>query len=248
LNVVAIIQARMGSTRLPGKVLRLLGGATVLSHVIGRARAVPSIDEVVVATSTDKQDDQVESEARKCGAKVFRGSETDVLSRYYEAARLFNADVVVRITSDCPLLDPVLVNQMISRFHASRRGGRELDYLSNALTRSYPRGLDAEIFTFAALEKAQLAAKDVHEREHVTPYIYRHPESFAIEEFVGDVDLSSHRWTLDTSEDYEFLRAVFDMLGAAARSAGMHAVLELLKKHPELNRINQHVRQKTINE
>jgi spore coat polysaccharide biosynthesis protein SpsF len=237
----------MGSTRLPGKVLRLLGGATVLSHVVGRTRSVPNIDEVVVATTTDTQDDNVESEASKCGARVFRGSETDVLSRYFEAARSLNADGVVRITSDCPLLDPVLVKQMISRFCASRKDGKKPDYLSNSLTRSYPRGLDVEIFTFAALERAQRAAKAVHEREHVTPYIYQHPESFAIEEYVGDVDFSSHRWTLDTPEDYEFLRAVFDLLGTDARSAGMHAVLKLLAEYPELTRINQHVRQKTIN-
>ncbi|MEQ1883142.1 MAG: glycosyltransferase family protein [Burkholderiales bacterium] len=248
MKVVAIIQARMGSTRLPGKVLRTLGGATVLAHVLGRAMAVPGIDEVVVATSTQRQDDPVEKEARKCGAGVFRGSEADVLSRYYEAARLFHADVIVRITSDCPLLDPDLVEQMVSKFLGSRMGGKKLDYLSNALTRSYPRGLDAEVFTFAALESTQLTAKQSHEREHVTPYIYQHPASFAVEEFVGDRDFSSHRWTLDTPKDYEFLQAVFNLLGASAKNAGMHAVLGLLAKHPHLVWINQQVRQKALNE
>lgn len=248
MKVVAIIQARMGSNRLPGKVLRTLGGATVLAQVIARAMAVPSIDEVVVATSTQREDDPVEKEARKCGAGVFRGSETDVLSRYYEAAQSFHADVVVRITSDCPLLDPDLVERMISKFLASRRGSNKPDYLSNALTRSYPRGLDAEVFTFAALESTQLAAKEAYEREHVTPYIYQHPASFIVEEFVGDKDFSSHRWTLDTPADYEFLQAVFDLLGAAAKSAGMHAVLDLLERHPDLVRINQQIRQKALNE
>ena len=248
MKVVAIIQARMGSSRLPGKVLRILGDATVLAHVIGRAMAVPSIDEVVVATSTLRHDDPVEREARKCGAGVFRGSETDVLSRYYEAAQAFHANVIVRITSDCPLLDSGLVEQMVARFLASQRGGGKLDYLSNALTRSYPRGLDTEVFTFAALEATQLVAKQAHEREHVTPYIYQHPASFSIEEFVGDNDFSSHRWTLDTPEDFEFLQAVFDLLGAAEKNAGMQTVLDLLERHPELTRINQQVRQKALND
>lgn len=248
MKVVGIIQARMKSTRLPGKVLKTLGGETVLAHVIARLRAATNIDEVVVATSTGRNDDPLETEARDCGAEVFRGSEKDVLSRYYEAARLFHADAIVRITADCPLLDPDLVRQMVARFHASRTGGKKLDYLSNALTRSYPRGLDAEVFTFSALEKAHLAATQSYEREHVTPYIYQHSANFIIEEFVGNMDFSFHRWTLDTPEDYEFLSAVFDLLGTAAKRAGMHAVLDELEKHPELIRINQQVRQKALND
>lgn len=248
MKVVAIIQARMGSTRLPGKVLRILGGATVLANVIDRVRAVPAIDEIVVATSTDQQDDQLEEEASRCGVAVFRGSEKDVLSRYYEAAREFHADVIVRITADCPLLDPELVQQMVSNFHASRNGDARLDYLSNALTRSYPRGLDAEVFSFSALEKAHRAATEQFEREHVTPYIYQHPACFSIKEYVGEVDLSLHRWTLDTPEDYEFLRRVFDLLGNAAKDARMQIVLDMLEKYPELIQINQQVRQKALND
>jgi spore coat polysaccharide biosynthesis protein SpsF len=238
----------MGSTRLPGKVLKMLGEQTVLAHVVARVRAVPNVDEVVVATSTDQDDDRLETEARNCGAAVFRGSEKDVLSRYYEAARLFHADAIVRITADCPLLDTDLVCQMVARFQASRPDGKKLDYLSNALTRSYPRGLDAEVFTFSALEKAHLSAAQSHEREHVTPYIYQHSASFIIEEFVGNRDFSSHRWTLDTPEDYEFLSAVFDVLGTSQQNAGMHAVLDVLERHPELIRINQQVRQKALND
>lgn len=229
----AIIQARMGSTRLPGKVMRLLCGATVLAHVVRRVQACRLVDEVVVATSNLPGDDIVAEEAQRAGVSVVRDSEEDVLARVYEAAR--GADVIVRVTADCPLFDPKILEQMLERFYVLQ-SGRRVDYLSNTLIRTFPVGLDAEVMTIEALERAHREATDPYEREHVTPYIYRHPERFVLEPFVGDPDLSAHRWTLDTEEDYTFLRQVFEALCEAEYPFGLKQVLALLKARPHLAR------------
>lgn len=246
MKAVAIIQARMGSTRLPGKVMKTLCGRTVLGHVITRVKACPLVDEIVVATTQDPQDDVIVAEARKFGARTFRGSEEDVLSRYYFAAGEAGADIVVRVTSDCPLFDPHLLNTMLGQFHADRSSGRGLDYLSNTLERTYPRGLDAEIFTFSALERSHVEARQPHEREHVTPYIYQHPEFFALKNFSGPVNLSDLRWTLDTEEDWRLIEAIYAVLGNEEPFFSTQAVLQLLESQPELVSINAHVEQKEL--
>lgn len=237
MTVAAVIQARMGSTRLPGKIMRPLAGRPVLAHVIERVRACPLIREVVVATTALPRDDVVVELADSQGVRTHRGSEDDVLSRVYDAAR--GADVVVRVTADCPLLDPDLLERMLLRFTAAREAGRALDYLSNTIVRTYPRGLDAEIVTFEALERAYRQAIDPYEREHVTPYIYRHPEMFRIEPFTGERDLSGLRWTLDTEEDYRFLTEISAALAGQDASFGMQAVLDLLARRPDLARTQE---------
>ncbi|HZQ72377.1 MAG TPA: glycosyltransferase family protein [Burkholderiales bacterium] len=239
MNAVAIIQARMGSTRLPGKVLRTLGTKSVLAHVVERVKRCSVIDAVVVATTSREADDAVEEEARAHGAAVFRGSEEDVLDRYHGAARRFGADTIVRITSDCPLLDASLTDAIVRRFLAARDG---LDYLSNTLVRTYPRGLDTEVFSFAALDAAQREAREPHQREHVTPYIWEHPERFRVAQHTGTPDRSALRWTLDTEEDWRFLAAVFAAAGGAPGDT--QALVELLERRPELAAINAHVEQK----
>lgn len=244
MKTIAIIQARMGSTRLPGKVMKRLCDQTVLSHVIHRVQACPLIDEIVIATTLASQDDVVVQEAEACGVLLFRGSEADVLERYYLAAKKHQADTVIRITSDCPLLDPTVLSEMLAYFQSESTEGLALDYLSNTLQRSYPRGLDAEVFTFSALDKAHREAKDPYEREHVTPFIYQHPELFSIHQHVQDVDLSSHRWTLDTEEDFHFIKLVYDALGERNSVFETDNVLAFLDQNPEIIKINAHVQQK----
>jgi spore coat polysaccharide biosynthesis protein SpsF len=244
MKVAAIIQARMGSTRLPGKVMKPLCGIPVLGHVIKRARAIQGIDAIVVATTQDRADDVVDKIAMSYGVTTFRGSTQDVLDRYYGAALNIQADVVVRITSDCPLLDPALVSAMLEMFHAERRKVPPADYLSNTLTRSYPRGLDAELFTFSALARAWREASLPAEREHVTPYLYRHPEIFRLVEYVGRSDLSRYRLTLDTEDDWRVLEAVCTGLSCASRLVAAEEVIAFLDQHPAVARLNAHVEQK----
>jgi spore coat polysaccharide biosynthesis protein SpsF len=235
----------MGSTRLPGKVMLNLGNSSVLSHVIRRVRAIGGVHDVVVATTTRDDDDRIESEAKRDGAKVFRGSEDDVLDRYLAAATAADAKVVIRITADCPLLDPELVGGMLSSFLQARSSGAPYDYMSNGLRRTFPRGLDAEVFTIEALDRAHREATQPYEREHVTPFIYQHPQLFRIHSFEGVQDLSWHRWTLDTEEDYLMLKRLFDGMDMTAIPV-MNEVLRFIGSHPEVAMINAGVRQKSL--
>ncbi len=240
MRVVAIIQARMGSTRLPGKVLKDLAGATVLERVVSRLRRCRLVSKVVVATSLEKADDLILNECQRIGTDGFRGSEQDVLDRYYRAAQQAEAEVVVRITSDCPLIDPEVSDKTIQKFLAERP-----DYASNALERTYPRGLDTEVMTFAALESAWNEARQTYQREHVTPFLYQHPERFKILSVKGDHDYSQHRWTLDTPEDLEFLRAVYARI-VDRDDLSWRDVLNIVEREPELAEINRNVIQKAI--
>lgn len=239
MKTIAIIQARMGSTRLPGKVLKHLAGDTVLGHVVRRVRLAKRLDGICIATTESPADEPIVAEAARLGVGCWRGSEQDVLDRYFGAAQASGADVIVRVTSDCPLFDGALLDEMLAAFPAIRG----LDYLSNVQVRCYPRGLDAEIFTFAALTRAHREATRQHEREHVTPYFYQHPELFRVNTFLGTEDLSAHRWTLDTPEDWQFVEAVHAALGADFTTAD---VLKLLKAKPELAKLNAHVEQKKL--
>lgn len=241
MKTIAIIQARMGSTRLPGKVLKPLAGDTVLGHVVRRVREAKRLKGVCIATTESPADDPIVAEAARLGASCWRGSENDVLGRYLGAAQALGASVIVRVTSDCPLFDGALLDKMLAEFSATNG----LDYLSNVQERRFPRGLDAEIFTTAALSLAHRKAKQSHEREHVTPYIYHHPEQFRLSSFVEKTDLSRHRWTLDTPEDWQFVEAIYAALGPRFTTAD---VLNLLKAKPELAKLNAHVEQKKLNQ
>lgn len=247
MKTVAIIQARMGSARLPGKVLRSLRGKSILGHVIDRVRSSEAIDEMVVATTDLPADDALAALVPTLGVTLFRGSEDDVLSRYYFAARAAKADTVIRVTSDCPLFNGGVLRTMIEEFAAARRRGEQLDYLSNTLTRTYPRGLDAEIFDFAALERTQREATQPFEREHVTPYIYCHPERFALRNHAGAPDLSHQRWTLDTDDDWQLIEAIYAALYRPDRLFGTEEILDLLDRQPTLVALNAHIVQKATN-
>lgn len=242
-KVVCIIQTRMGSTRLPGKVLLPLAGRPVVLHDIDRVLRVPLIDEIVIATTTNAEDDVIEKIVRGYHPRVFvyRGSENDVLDRYYQAAKMRNADVVVRITSDCPLIDPDVTNATIQLF-LNTRG---LDYASNVLgLRTFPRGFDTEVVAMRTLAHIWNIAKDAEDREHVTIYIKKHPEEFKTKTYTNDRDLSFYRWTLDEQNDYKLLSAIYDRLYPTTPDFRMADVLRLFEENPQLITINQEVRQK----
>jgi len=244
-KVVAIIQARMGSTRLPGKVLANVRGKPMLSYVIGRVRAAKTLKEIVVATTTKPGDDAIVAFCRERGVNCFRGSEEDVLDRYYQAAREHAAEAVVRITSDCPLIDPEIVDKTVRAFLVEQPDYAP-DYASNSLVRTYPRGLDTEVMTFRALEIAWREARRPYQRTHVTPYIYENPGRFKILSVTGDRDYSSYRWTVDTPEDLELVRAVYDRL--EGDSFLLNDIVRLMEREPELAEINRSIAQKALHE
>jgi spore coat polysaccharide biosynthesis protein SpsF len=233
MRTVCIIQARMSSTRLPGKVLLQLAGREVLSHVLERLAFCHTLDEVVVATSIDASDDVLAQWCNTRGVSVFRGSLQDVLERYYQCALENRADAVVRITADCPALDPTLVDEVVRGFQA---GGYDLFYLGG----EFPDGLDCAVFSFAALERAWREAALSSEREHVGPYVVNHPEWFHLgnlEKFKG---LAHHRWTLDEPRDLVFLQSVFDRLQRPDGQPFLtQDLLDLLEREPELLQTNE---------
>jgi spore coat polysaccharide biosynthesis protein SpsF len=242
MKIVAIVQARMGSSRLPRKVLKDLGGATVLDRVLNRLGRSRLIQESVVATTIEPADDAIVEHCERTGRKVFRGSEQDVLDRYYQAAKYVNADVVVRITSDCPVIDPEVTDGTIRAFL-----DRHADYASNVLVRTYPRGLDTEVMTVQALERAWRESNKPHQREHVTPYIYENPSEFKLHGIENDTDCSRHRWTVDTPEDLELLRAIYERFGGRD-DFGWREVLKLVESDPSLAEINRNIVQKAVHE
>jgi spore coat polysaccharide biosynthesis protein SpsF len=243
VSAVAIVQARMSSSRLPGKVLLPLGGTVVLGCVIERLLRARRLDAIVIATSTDPSDMVIEEWARVLGVAACRGPLDDVLARYALAARQCGADTVVRITADCPLIDPQVVDAMLDEFTAATAAGTPCDYLSNSLQRTFPRGLDAEVMSREALLRAAAEATKPHEREHVTPYLYRDGGGFRLRHHRAARDRASHRWTLDTVEDYRFFVRLFELLGERWRQADHEEIAALLDRHPEVVAINRSVRQ-----
>jgi spore coat polysaccharide biosynthesis protein SpsF len=240
-RTVIIIQARLGSTRLPNKVLKDLCGRPVLWHVVNRVKQAKRISEIIIATTTLPEDDTIEKFCQDNGIKFYRGSSENVLSRYFETAKKYNAETVIRITSDCPVIDPVLLDSMIEEYFKSGA-----DYMSNSLVRTFPRGLDVEIFSFALLEKAYREASKQYELEHVTPYIYQHPELFKLKNYANDADFSFHRWTLDTDEDYKLISEIYNELYPANNLFLWKDILKLFEMRPELIEINKHIEQKKL--
>lgn len=239
MKTLIIVQARMTSTRLPGKVLLPLAGEPMLTRLIERLRRVRRADGIVVATTTNTGDDPIAALCALLGVPCHRGSEHDVLSRYAGAARLHEADVVVRITSDCPLIDPALIDQTIAAYD---EGGS--DYVSNMLPPTWPYGMAVEVFSAAALAQAHAEATQAAEREHVTPFLYWHPERYRLRNVASPVDLSHHRWTVDTPEDYALVGRLFDHLMPTHPHFTQADVLALLDQHPDWIAINQHIQQK----
>jgi spore coat polysaccharide biosynthesis protein SpsF len=231
LSVICVIQARMGSARLPGKVAMDIAGKSMLERVVERASLIQNVDRLFVATSHAIADDKVEHIAEKLGVSCHRGSESDVLRRYWEVAAAEGADDIVRITADCPLLDPEVSSLVLERYLTVRP-----DYASNTIERTYPRGLDTEVFSFSSLEQAHREATGLSDREHVTRFIWRQPNRFNLLNVKGSVDFSIHRWTVDQPRDLEFVRRIYQLLGENV--FGMNTLFDLLNRHPDLSRIN----------
>lgn len=240
-KTVIIVQARMTSTRLPGKVLMEVLGKPLLAYQLERLRRVRLADEIVLATTTNQTDDVLAEFAAQEGVACCRGDEQDVLDRYYQAAVMAKADVVVRVTSDCPLIEPAIIDDVIQVYFESPG----VDYVSNALSRTYPRGLDIECFSFEALETAWKNADKAYEREHVTPYLYQQ-DVFSKKEVKADGDYSSYRWTVDTPEDYQLIRLLLEEVYPMNPSFSWREVLQALERHPEWNQINAEIEQKKL--
>lgn len=236
MKILGIIQARISSTRLLGKVLLDLEGITVLEHVIKRVKSAKLIDEVIIATTIKKEDLKIVKLCADVGIRVFCGSYQDVLDRYYQVARLLDPKHIVRITADCPLIDPKIIDKVI-RLHLKEKAG----YTSNTLEETFPDGEDVEIFTFEALNKAWQNAKLLSEREHVTPYIKKRPKIFGIRNLECDKNLSDKRWTLDNPEDYDFIKIIYKNLYGKNNLFGIIEILAFLNKNPNIERINQHI-------
>lgn len=246
MRVVAIIQARMGSERLPGKVLLDLAGETMLSRVVRRVKQSRLIDDVVVATSTSPGDDAIETAAQRLGVRVFRGSEDDVLGRYLEAARDSRADVIVRVSADSPFVDPEVCDLVVSTFLGAQP---PVDYASNKLDASFPLGLDAEAFSISALERTARDAVEPYERSHVTIHMYANLQRYSLlaVRHDGSRNLHSWRWTVDTPEDLQFARTVYERLGGGNDFSWKEAV-SLIDREPALASINSHVIARALTE
>ena len=233
-RTVCIVQARVGSTRLPGKVLAPIGGTPVLTHVLRRCQAIAGVDDVVCATVDGPDGEPVAALAKALDIAVFRGSETDVLARYHGAAHAAAADIVLRITSDCPLIDPEVCAAVLEL-----RAEAAADYAANNMPPSWPHGLDCEAFTIAALDEAKETARDPADREHVTPWIRRNRAFRRVNLAGPGGELAGQRWTLDYPEDLDFLRELHARMPGDARWPSWRDVARLVAREPELMLINE---------
>jgi spore coat polysaccharide biosynthesis protein SpsF len=236
MKIVTVVQARFASTRLPGKIFLPLCGEPLLVRMVRRVQAASLVGDVVVATTADASDDVTVELCRRADIPCFRGHPLDLLDRHFQCARSTNADVVLKIPSDCPLIDPVVIDRVIDRYLA---GGT--DYVSNLHPPSYPDGMDVEVMSFATLERAWTEATKDFEREHATPYIWERPEQFRIANVAWETgqDFSmTHRLTIDYREDYELIRSVYENLLPRNPRFGLCDILELLDARPDVRKLN----------
>lgn len=237
-----IIQARMGSTRLPGKVLRPVCGRPLLQWQLERLHRTRNVDRIIVATTVEPLDDAVVALCERLGVDCFRGSEQDVLDRYVQCAHTFHLDTVVRITADCPLADPQLIDRAVRAF----RDSGSYDYVSNTLVRTYPRGLDTEVMSRQVLETAAAEAREPAEREHVTLFIYSRPDRFRLHSMTAQADHSRYRWTVDTLDDFRLMVRMLTALEPSWPNVTYEDCLRLMQLHPEWPLLNRDVEQKPI--
>ena len=237
MNIVAIIQGRTGSTRFRNKIFAELVDKPLIWHIVKRLKFSKTISKIVLATTVNEDDDVMIEWARNENILVFRGSEDDVLSRFYEAAKLYKADIIVRVTADDPFKDPEIIDRVVEILL-----DKALLFSYNNFPPSFPEGLDTEVFTFAALEQAHSCAVDPFEREHVTQYFYRNPSLFKQFNYSNEVDISDLRWTIDTKKDYEMAREVYKHLYKEEKIFLTKDILDLLQKNPEISAINNTVK------
>lgn len=243
MKVAAIIQARMGSTRLPGKILKEILGKTLLEYQLERVERAQAIDDIIIATTTNKNDDPIVMLCEKLKVKYFRGSEQDVLLRYYEAATKFHTDVIVRLTSDCPIIDPDVIDRVIREYLNNQE---KVDYVSNTIERTFPRGLDTEVIPYHILEVAHKKANLPAYREHVTAYIYHNPQDYKLLNVLNEQDLSQHRWTVDTIEDFDLIDKIITNLYSNNPHFTFKDVVDLLNKNDHWFYINHYIEQKKV--
>jgi len=234
-RVVGILQARMSSKRLPGKVLKMILGRPMLARQLERVARCAALDQLIVATSKEETDDPIESLCQSVSVRCYRGSLDDVLDRFYQCAHSAEASHVVRLTGDCPLADPNLIAELVDFYRE-----QDADYASNCRPPTLPDGLDAEVFSIAALDAAWRESVDPYEREHVVPFILRRPERFATINWKWKDDLSDLRWTVDELEDFEFVTRVYEYLFHKTPNFDLNDVLMLIQQHPQLKEINGH--------
>jgi len=244
MKTALIVQARMASTRLPGKIMKEVLGKTLLEYQLERLLRVKQADQVIVATTDHGEEQPIVDLCQRLGVPSFRGSEQDVLARYYGTATKYGADVVVRITSDCPLIDPAVVDKVISFYLAHKE---DYDYVSNTFPElTYPRGMDTEVMSYKVLKEAYEQATDQAEREHVTIFIKRRPERYRIKNLPYDKDYSHYRWTVDTPEDFTLIEKMLTALYPVTPHFTLEECLTLIADHPEWIKINDRIKQKLV--
>lgn len=237
LKIVTVVQARTGSSRLPNKVMMSVCGEPLLIRMLERVRSAEFIGTLVVATSTNPEDDVIGELCERFGINCYRGHPTDLLDRHYQAGKYYDADAVVKIPSDCPLIDPRIIDRVIKEYIENNH-----DFVSNLHPASYPDGNDVEIMKFSVLEEAWLNAVKDYEREHTTPYIWENKEKYNLKNVswcTGDDFSSSHRWTIDYEEDYIFIHSVYKELYYRKKNFSIYDILNLLNEKPYLNEINK---------
>lgn len=237
--ICAIIQARMGSTRLPGKVLCKIEDRPMLSYMLERVAAAKNVDKIVLATSVDSSDDPIAELCAESHVSCFRGDLDDVMDRYYQAAKEFRADVVVRLTGDCPLIDPQMIDAMVDIY---RKG--TYDYVANTIPPQWtvPEGMDVEVFSFKKFEQAWREAKKPSEREHVTFYFWQNPELFSVFKYNLPSDLSQYRLTVDYPEDLEVVKSIITKLYPVNSLFSMKDIIAFLKDNPDIHKLNAHIK------
>lgn len=243
IKVVIIVQARTGSTRLPGKILKEVMGKPLLSYLLERLKRVVLCNEICVATTTKEQEQPIVDICSQLSVKVFRGSEENVLERYFLAAQNLNANAIVRITSDCPLIDPIEIDKLIAYYLANSGC---YDYTSHGLERTYPMGMEAEIFSFDALKRTYQEAKSDSEKEHVTLYMRRNPALFRLGNLAYHENKKNHRWTVDTAEDFELIAKIIENLYPANFEFSLKDIIDICERNPQWQEINGHVIQKAV--
>lgn len=239
--ISAIIQARVDSTRLPNKIFAEIEGQPLIWHVVNRLKKSKYLDSIIIATTVNPNDDKIEEWATENQIKFFRGSEDNVLKRYYDAAKHFNATEIVRITADDPFKDYQIMDQVIEKFYAENA-----DFACNNKPPSFPEGLDIEVFRFAAIERAYMNAKTNFEKEHVTQYFYKNPDLFKISTTSYHKNISYLRWTIDEDDDLEMARKVYKNLYYINENFLMNNILELIENNPEISSINNKVNRSTL--
>lgn len=239
-GIICIIQARMGSERLPGKVIKEIKGTPMILHILNRAN---KIEKTIVATSTNSENDRLEDVVKAAGGNIFRGSEDDVLKRYVDAAEQFRGKYIIRVTGDCPLISAEVIDELIDKFLEAK-----VDYMRVDVPNTFSRGFDAEIFTREALMKAHYKATEARYREHVTLYMYEHPEEFSVERMEAKESWNrpNYRLCVDTKEDFDLVEKVYEALYDQNKGFEIDEIISYLDNHPEVAGINQFIIQKNV--